>query len=177
MVILDQISHQKRRKWFRREDTPSISSYLSEESITFLQAKTRDDALEQLVYTLKKAGKIQDAPAFHELILKREQIVSTDIGLNAALPHAKSADFSEFFIALGVQKEEEGIRWKSPHHHASDHHSAVRLVFMIGGPENQPKEYLDLLSNLTRILKDEDLRKSLLSIDTISALYRQISLY
>ena len=40
---------------------------------------------------------------------------------------------------------------------------AVRMVFMIGGPDDKQTEYLQLLSQLTQIVKDEEVRKSLLT--------------
>jgi nitrogen PTS system EIIA component len=38
----------------------------------------------------------------------------------------------------------------------------VRLVFMIGGPDNKQTEYLKILSHLTMAIKNEERRKKLM---------------
>ena len=133
----------------------AISNYLDERLIVFLEAKTRDEALSQLVSLLDQAGQLKDKALFHESILEREKIVSTGIGLGVAIPHAKLMGYEDFFIAIGIQRK-EGIEWN-----ALDG-APVRLIFMIGGPENKQTEYLKILSRLTMAIKNEERRKRLL---------------
>ena len=64
-----------------------------------------------------------------------------------------------FFIAIGIQRT-KGLEWESLDG------SSVRLVFMIGGPEDRQNEYLKILSKLTNIIKDEEIRKSLIAAET-----------
>ena len=97
---------------------------------------------------------------FYNAIIKREQIVSTGIGMGVAIPHAKLEDFDHFFLAVGIQKVKEGIEWN-----ALDG-ASVRLIFMIGGPADQQTEYLKILSCLTAAIKDETRRKHILSADS-----------
>ena len=96
-----------------------------------------------------------DRQAFFQAILEREKIVSTGIGIGVAIPHAKLIGYDDFFIAVGIQKL-HGIDWN-----ALDG-SLVRIIFMIGGPENQQTRYLKILSHLTLAIKDEQRRKALL---------------
>jgi PTS system nitrogen regulatory IIA component len=67
-----------------------------------------------------------------------------------------------FFIAIAISKK--GIDWN-----ALDN-AAVRLIFMIGGPEGKQTEYLQLLSSLTMAIKDEDIRKKLLTLNSKEAI-------
>ena len=60
---------------------------------------------------------------------------------------------------IGIQKRQP-LEWD-----AIDN-SPVKLIFMIGGPENQQKEYLQILSLITMAIKDERLRKKLISAET-----------
>jgi len=124
--------------------------------VCFLEAKNRDEALYQLVKALKKNKVVQNAKHFFNAILKREMIVSTGIGRGVAIPHAKLEKWDHFFLAIGIQKGKEGIEWdaldKMP----------VRLIFMIGGPDNQQTEYLKILSRLTTAIKDEERRMKIL---------------
>lgn len=138
----------------------TISSYLDEHLIVFLDEETRDGAIAQLVEKLDQRGLLPDKKGFHTAILEREKIVSTGIGIGVAIPHAKLSQCSDFFIAVGIQKA-KGIDWN-----ALDG-SLVRLVFMIGGPENKQTEYLKILSRLTQAIKDEGRRKRLLKCTSV----------
>ncbi|NGX61324.1 MAG: PTS system fructose-specific EIIABC component [Chlamydiae bacterium] len=131
-----------------------ISQYLNEDLVHFLSSDTRDDALAELVDLLDREGKLQDKEAFFKAICEREQIVSTGIGMGVAVPHAKLSRYSTFFIAMGIHPK--GIPWDSLDG------IPVRLVFMIGGPDDRQTEYLQLLSSLTMAIKDEQRRKKIL---------------
>lgn len=132
-----------------------VSNYLDVDLIQFLEVSTRDEALSALVEALNQAGKLRDKNTFFRAILEREKIVSTGIGMGVAIPHAKLKGFSNFFIAIGIQKN-NGLEWN-----ALDK-APVRVIFMIGGPDDRQTEYLQILSRLTSAIKDEELRKKLL---------------
>ncbi|MCB1109597.1 MAG: PTS sugar transporter subunit IIA [Chlamydiia bacterium] len=138
----------------------TLSEFIQEGVICFLEAGSRDDALRKLVEALSDSGELADKNAFFDAILKREKIVSTGIGMGVAIPHAKLPSFNRFFLAVGLQKTKEGIEWD-----ALDG-APVRLIFMIGGPANQQTEYLKILSRLTAAIKDEDRRKCLIGAQT-----------
>lgn len=131
-----------------------VSKYLTEDCITFLHVDERDMALHALVDVLDAQGKLNNKEAFFKAIVEREKIVSTGIGMAVAVPHAKLPGYETFFIALGIHQK--GIPWD-----AIDG-VPVRLVFMIGGPDDKQTEYLKLLSNLTFAIKDEERRKKML---------------
>ena len=133
----------------------SVSRYLNENLVLFLESETRDGALQELIDLLDKTGKLKDKKAFHKAILEREKIVSTGVGLSVAIPHAKLDGYDDFFIAIGIQKK-KGIDW-----HSLDG-TPVRIVFLIGGPENRQTEYLQILSRLTVAIKEPMRRRKLL---------------
>ena len=133
----------------------AISDYLDPRLVVFLESEKRDDALQELVALLNNSAKLHNAELFYHAILEREKIVSTGIGLGVAIPHAKLEGYDDFFIAIGIQKK-KGHEWN-----ALDG-APVRLVFMIGGPENKQTEYLKILSHLTMAIKNEERRKKLL---------------
>ncbi len=147
MVILAPTKKQKAIK---------LSNYLDSSTIVFLEANDRDEALLDLVNVLDNSHKLPDKQAFLQAIHNREKIVSTGIGMGVAVPHAKLDTFEDFFIAVGIQIKEKGIEWD-----ALDGFP-VRLIFMIGGPEHKQTKYLQILSNLTGLIKNEDKRKKLL---------------
>ncbi len=133
-----------------------LSELLSDGVVCFLRSNRRDEVLKLLVDALSSSGKIPDAKAFFDAVLKREKIVSTSIGMGVAIPHARLAGLNRFFVAVGVQRSKEGIDWNAPDG------TFVKLIFMIGGPADQQTEYLQILSQLTAAIKDEKRRCGLL---------------
>ncbi len=121
-----------------------------------------------LIDLLEKEGKLPDKALFRIAIFHREYLASTGIGLGVAVPHAKMKDFSNFFIAIGIQSK-QGLDWN-----ALDK-VPVRIIFMIGGPEDKQSEYLQILSQLTLVIKNVDLRKSLLKAQSPEQVLRLLS--
>ena len=136
----------------------NISDYLDPRMIAFLDVNTRDEAIKTLVDMIYDAGKLQNKTAFYNAIIEREKIVSTGIGMGTAIPHAKLAEYDDFFIAVGILRK--GLDWN-----ALDG-SPVRLIFLIGGPDDKQTEYLQILSNLTQAIKDDRIRKKMLTLNS-----------
>jgi PTS system nitrogen regulatory IIA component len=126
--------------------------------IVFLDLEKRDEVLKALINLLDSHGKLKSRQAFESAIFQREKIVTTGIGMGVAIPHAKLPGYEAFFIAVGVLKK--GVLWDSLDG------TPVRLVFMIGGPENQQTKYLQILSSLTSVIKNEKVRKGLMTAST-----------
>ena len=121
-----------------------------------------EETLSALVEVANHAGKITDKQQFLKALLDRESIISTGIGMGVAIPHAKLTGYDQFFITIGILKK--GVDWK-----ALDE-APVRIVFMIGGPENKQTEYLQILSRLTYAINDEEKRKKLLTLNSPNAI-------
>lgn len=153
----------------RQPSTLLISKYLNPKLVLPLKVDDRDAALHALVDLLDSEGKLINKDSFYQAIVERERIVSTGIGMGVAVPHAKLSGYSTFFIAIGIHHK--GIPWD-----ALDG-VPVRLVFMIGGPDDKQTEYLQLLSRLTLAIKDEERRKKMLQLsrpEDIIALFKGI---
>lgn len=161
MAILVHINETIAQSWdglkrnFNKGGDLALSAYLDQRLVLFLDAESRDDALQKMVSSLQQAGKLQNTEAFHQAVLDREKIVSTGVGLGVAIPHAKLEGHGKFFIVVGIQRG-QGLEWS-----AFDG-VPVRLIFLIGGPGNKQTEYLKILSRLTVAVKNEERRKKLL---------------
>jgi PTS system nitrogen regulatory IIA component len=139
-----------------------FSHYLDPRLAVVLSTDDRDETLKLLVHHLYEAGKVIDEEIFLKAILQREKIVSTGIGMGVAIPHAKLPNYNQFFIALALLKKP--VEWQSLDG------APVRIVFMIGGPDDKQTEYLQILSSLTRSIKDDETRKKLLTLQEPSAM-------
>lgn len=135
-----------------------IFKYLDANLISFLDCQSRDEALDNMVENLLNKGKITNKEAFLQALLDRERIVSTGIGMGVAIPHAKFAAYDDFFISIGLLKQ--GVPW------GSLDGAPVRIIFMIGGPDDKQTEYLQILSAITIAIKDEERRKKMLTLNS-----------
>ncbi len=132
-----------------------LKTVLHPELIIFLNAHSRKEALETMIDAIARSKHVPDQAAFALAIGEREALASTGIGLGVAVPHAKRADLRDFFIAVGIQQG-PGLEWE-----ALDQ-APVRLIFLIGGPDDRQNEYLRILSSLTRVVRDPEIRRDLL---------------
>jgi PTS system nitrogen regulatory IIA component len=139
-----------------------IFNYLNKDLITFITATSRDAALKLMIKAAETSGKLKDTDVFFNALIERERIVSTGIGMGVAIPHAKLDGYDEFFITIGVLQK--GVEWNSLDG------APVRLIFMVGGPDDKQTEYLQILSSLTMAIKDEERRKKMLSSTTPEAI-------
>jgi nitrogen PTS system EIIA component len=119
--------------------------------VCILHAKTKEEAIAELVEELDV-----DHKRVYEAIMHREKVISTGIGIGIAIPHAKISGILEFSVVIGIIQH-EGINWD-----AIDH-LPVKLVMLICGPDDRHKEYLSLLSELTKKIKLESVRQALFS--------------
>ena len=140
---------------FKKKTALKISDFLNIDNIIFLEAKNKNSAILELIDVLDKSKTLTQKDEFYKKIIEREKIISTGIGMGVAVPHAKLAGLDSFFLAIGIQKEYK-IHWNSIDK------MPIRLVFMIGGPEDKQNEYLQLLSKLTIALKNDHFRRNLL---------------
>ena len=174
LVILDQIKKVTSLidffNRFKKKSNIKIYDYLDINNIAFLKSKNRNDAISELVDVLHKSKKIKEKEYFYKKIIEREKIVSTGIGMGVAIPHAKINDYGDFFIALGIIKTHK-INWNSIDT------IPVRLVFLIGGPEIKQNEYLQLLSKLTIVIKDDSLRRNIFKAVSKEDIIKQFRYY
>ncbi len=154
--------------FLKQRKTVKISDYLDEQLIAFIDASTRNEAIDVLIDLLEDAGKLPNKPAFHKAILDREEIVSTGIGMGVALPHAKLKGFKQFYIVVGIQQK-KGLDWN-----AIDK-APVRLIFLIIGPDDRQSEYLQILSRLTTAVKESNLRKRLMCASSTHEVFSAFS--
>ena len=119
-----------------------------------IQAREKNAALREVAELLAKNGCVTNFEAFFAEILERERVSNTALGHDVAIPHARTEQCGEILIAVG--RSAAGIDFS-----ASDGR-LVRLIFLIGTPKQMVTEYLRVVGNLARLLRQDALRQSLL---------------
>lgn len=99
-----------------------------------------------------EAGK-GEAAAIEEALWKREQLQNTDIGDGIAIPHATMPGALDTELAI--------LTMATPLDYLSGGSQPVSLVFVTVGPPSDRATHLQLLSELSRLLVQTDLRHQL----------------
>lgn len=132
-----------------------LRKFIQKECISLeLQSKNKADVIDELIGILDKAGKLNDREIFKKEILKREAQSSTGLEEGIAIPHAKTAAVKVPSIAIGISKE--GLDYESLDGEVS------RLFFMIAAAEGADDTHIELLSKLSTILLEDEVREALL---------------
>lgn len=154
----------------KKTDCKGEISMLINESLVILNisAKTKEDAIRQLAVVAQKAGKINSVEDFTSSVLKREESCSTGVGNGIAIPHGKSKAVKEVMIAFGQSKQ--GIEWDS------FDGNPVKMIFLLGVPEeNVNNVHLEILSQLSRKLMDDDFVENLKSAGTTQEILNKLN--
>lgn len=143
-----------------------VSDLINEDFIIDIKSNNKKDTLNELLDVICKSEKITNPKIFRKEIFKREKLMSTGIGYEIAIPHARHKTVTDFVIALGRKKE--GLEY------ASIDDKPVKLVFLIGASDTQNKDYIKLLSRLVLRLKNREFVDKLLSAADAAEMYQAI---
>jgi len=109
------------------------------------------------------AASMLDAEMVESALKEREELGSTSVGNGFAIPHCKLLNLGEIVVALA--RFDNGVDFGG-----SRNHDPVRFFFVVLSPPDQPAEHLQVLSQIARILKSEDLRNELLDAPDIDSI-------
>ena len=137
--------------------TIKLRDLIRPEDIVDLKATTKRDVLKELADLLTSHPNVLNCGVFLEAIYKREELVSTGVGLGVAIPHVKIPEVTDYVICVGRKKE--GIEFDSLDG------QPVRLVFMIGASDRQTRDFVKMLARVMRLLKEGANRVALLEAE------------
>ena len=120
---------------------------------TRLRARTKRDAIAELVELLETAHGIDSHGEVLDRVLRREAMMSTGIGNGVAIPHGKAKLVDRMVAACGVSPE--GIEFESVDG------EPARLFILLVAPESGGAMHVKVLANISRLLKEESVRQSL----------------
>ncbi|WP_100010121.1 fructose-specific PTS transporter subunit EIIC [Lentibacillus sediminis] len=125
---------------------------------------SQDEVVDEFIQLLDGQNLIDSKETFKQAIYEREKESSTGLGMNIAIPHAKSSAVKKPAVVFGRSKD--GIDWKSLD--GTD----AKLIFMITVPEDRAgNDHLRILQMLSRKLMDNGFREQLLQAETKEEAY------
>jgi len=129
-----------------------------------LKAKTRDEAIEELIESLAAAGAIakKSVKEFAKAVLAREQQATTGIGKGVALPHAKMKGIKKPVGTIG--RSSEGIDFS-----ALDYKPVYSVILLLSSPDN-PDEHLQAMETIFKHVQRDIFRKFLRQSETKEAI-------
>lgn len=134
-----------------------ISKVISPETVDLnaTEFKDKDELFIHMVSLFKKAGKINSKKLFLQSLYERENIGSTYMGNNIAIPHGKSETVNSPGITFCRSKD--GILYES-----NGEKGIAKLIFMLAIPKSTASEdYIRILSTLARLLMYKEFNESL----------------
>jgi mannitol/fructose-specific phosphotransferase system IIA component (Ntr-type) len=133
----------------------SLAQHMHPSRVVDLTATTKAEALAELVTAAATAPDVGDRDALLVAVRDRENLLSTGIGLGIAIPHARIASVTSFVVAVG--RHGAGLPFDSIDN------KPVHIVVLIAGPQDAKKPYLELLAQISKRLKLEDVRRRILA--------------
>ena len=124
----------------------------------FLRSRTREAAIRELVQAACRAAPSLDPEATFAAVWEREAIVSSWIAPGIAIPHARLRGFTGFVLVLG--RSRKGVDYESPDG------KPVDILALILGDAAAVDRHLELLAEIARTLRPEDIRRRILAART-----------
>jgi PTS system nitrogen regulatory IIA component len=137
---------------------------IAQDRILFPGFKSKRDVLIAMAENLSTAPQIKNPQELKEEILKREELMTTAIGLGIAIPHVRLSSVTDLVVSVGISSVD------ITDFKALDD-EPVRLLIMIAAAANHHAYYLKTLSYFSRQLKNRELFSALLAAKTPSAVY------
>lgn len=146
-----------------------LSDFVVREAILVdLQATGKEQAIREIVGALKHSGALaeSDPEGVIKAILNREELGSTGIGQNVAVPHTRHATANRLIGAVAISHR--GVDF------AALDGEPVHVLFLLVSPPNQPGDHLRALENVSRHLKDESFVRFLRQARTAEQVWERI---
>lgn len=123
-------------------------------------ARNKPEALQKIAEIAARDPRLNafGEDALYNHLMEREDAVSTGIGGEIAIPHARLAGLEDFVVFVLVAPK--GIEFESLDKRK------VRLFFVVFAPEEKVGEQLKLLASISRTLSNTNLKKELLNTRT-----------
>ena len=137
----------------------NIADYIKVEAIELdLKSKNKNSVIKELYENIKKLGLVKDEEGALKDLFAREEMGSTGIGKNVALPHAKTDSVDELIMTVGISRE--GIEY------GGIDEENVNIFFMFLCPMDKTQEYLKTLARISRLIREDKFREKLIKSKT-----------
>ncbi len=132
-----------------------------------IQAREYKGAIKEMTLIAAKNMEM-DGATLASMVINREQIMSTGIGNNIAVPHARLDELKKPLLVIGLSKK--GIDFNAPDG------KPAKLICMILSPANQQETQIYILSELSKIFINVLARESAIAAQSYNDFVAAINL-
>ena len=123
-----------------------------------LSASSTEGCIKKLVQILERSRLIKSPDEVYQKLIEREKVMSTGIGMEIAIPHARCPSLNSTIVTLAISKE--GVEFQ-----AIDG-KPVKIIFLIVGPPDAASFHVKLLAQIARMIKNQGFTERLLEAKT-----------
>ncbi|MBN2450285.1 MAG: PTS sugar transporter subunit IIA [Lentisphaeria bacterium] len=120
-----------------------------------LEAATKADAIAELVGILAATGQLRDPAEALRVVLARERMMSTGMEQGIAIPHGKSDTVDGLLVGLALKPEGMDFECQDG--------QPARILIVTLSPASRTGPHLRFMADITRLLRDEGLRRAVLA--------------
>jgi len=139
-----------------------LSELLNPSAVSLrLRSREKREVIVELVQLLESAHGLDSQGEILDRVLRREAMMSTGIGYGVAIPHGKARAADRMVAACAVAPE--GVDF------AAEDGQPVYVFVLFVSPENATTQHVRALANLSRLLKEESVRRALREAPSVGA--------
>ena len=142
----------------------NVPDCLTPDRIVFLSGATKRDAITELIDLLGQSTAVEDRYELQRAIWRREEMMSTGIGMGVGVPHVRLSSVRAMVMTLGVHRE--GLR-----DYVSVDDAPVHIIALIAARDDQHTDYIRLLAQVVEVLKRPQAREAILNGKTQEEVY------
>lgn len=143
-----------------------ISQLLNKQSIIAdLKATNKKEAVKELAAAISTTTKPSDKQIV-TVLMEREHLGSTGIGGGIAIPHGKLDLIDSTVVGFGLSKS--GVEYDSLDN------KPVHIFFVLLTSENSTGSHLKVLAQISKLLKMDQFKNSLLNAESVEDIYNII---
>jgi nitrogen PTS system EIIA component len=135
--------------------------------VPVLAATDKRGILEELASHMASRNSKIDGTILANVLYEREQLASTAIGENVAIPHGKLPAVGEISACLG--RAPKGVEFESVDG------NPTHLFFVLVAPETSTGAHLKALARISRVFKDSEFRRRLIQAPDGEAMYQVLA--
>jgi len=128
-----------------------------------LEAKSKTEAIGELVNLLAANGQVTDPKKVLEAVLDREATRTTGIGNGLAIPHGKCNGTPDLVMAIG--------KAGTPIDFQAIDGRPVTLIWLLGSPPDKTGQHIHALARISRLMTIDKFRQSVANATTSQELY------
>lgn len=128
-----------------------------------LEVDNKKELINTVVDLLEPKVSKEQLEKIRDAVFKRENIMSTGIGKQLAIPHGKCDSLDEIIASFAVLDE--------PVDFDSIDNQPVKMVFLLVGPDDHSSQHIKLLSRISRLMNSNTFREKLLECEDSDELF------